>query len=77
LFSESHTSLPLTVLGLHLNTRVSPGVEFLIKINVIYVSKVTGVLAVFFTEPRFRRDPDDYLASLHLPVVVGTTQIVL
>lgn len=69
--------MPLTVLGLHLNTRVSPGVEFLIKINVIYVSKVTGVLAVFFTEPRFRRDPDDYLASLHLPVVVGTTQIVL
>jgi hypothetical protein len=27
--------------------------------------------------PRFRKDPDDYLASLRLPVVVGTTQTVL
>lgn len=61
---------------LHLNTRVSPGVEFLIKIKVIYVSKVTRVLAVLFPEPRFRKYPNDYLASL-LPVVVGTTQIVL
>jgi len=76
-FSESHTSLPLTVLRLHLNTRVSPGLEFLIKIKVIYVSKVTRVLAIFFTEPRFRKYPDDHLSSLRLPDVVGTTQIVL
>jgi hypothetical protein len=59
---------------LHLNIRVSPGVEFLINIKVIYVSKVTRVLAVFFPESRY---PDDHLASLLLPFVVGTTQIVL